>query len=87
MALAMHCVRRMVETVLTIPRGAVIPGALLGATCGVVLGRLGWPGLLFTFPMLALVTFATTAELSTRKLSTAVMAFIAACIAMAAVLR
>ena len=69
----------MVETIVTVHRVGVIPGALVGTVCGVVLARLGVWGLVFTGPALALAVLVTAFELRSRELSTGELAFAAAC--------
>ena len=77
---------RMVETIVTIPRGHEWLGLLLGGMSGVVLGQLGfWPGLIFTLPLFALMALLTSIELSERKISTVVLSFIAAAALMGSV--
>ena len=69
----------MIETIVTIRRGGAPVTLAFGAAAGMVLGRLGALGLLFVFPMLLLVGAVAWAELSSRHLSTAVLAFAVGC--------
>jgi len=87
LALAMQGVRRMVETIVTIPRGDEVITGSVGAATGLVIAKLGLAGVACTLPMLLLFGTVVTAELCTRRLSTAVMAFGAAAVAVAWLVR
>ena len=68
-----------IETIVTIPRGGEVMGAAFGASCGVVLGKLGLLGLVFAGPMVALAGFAAVFELRERRLSAAEVTFMVGC--------
>lgn len=69
----------MVETMVTIHGRGALPGAVVGAMCGVVLARLGPWGLVFAGPMVALVAILMAVELKSRELSTAELGFAISC--------
>jgi hypothetical protein len=69
----------MVETIVTIPQGRVLPGLAVGAVTGVVIGKLGGMGVVCAAPTLLLIAFCCATELWERRLPSALIAFGTAC--------